>query len=145
MSQLIFCLQPGVKWLWFVCPLWTLLKKTKFLPIYFRWGEGSPTSVLGSQPIIWLLSLSPSDVRWPEVTKYEHLVSPAWPTFLPNGHLFDGLILSIQIREDSISLTSTSPWAITWQYWQDKSSGEIVLTWLILRWDNIDMIDPQVK
>ena len=31
--------------------------KTKFLTIYFRWGEGVPTSVLGSQPIIWLLSL----------------------------------------------------------------------------------------
>ena len=89
-------------------------QKTNILILYFRWGEGSPTSVLGSQPIIWLLSLSPSDVRRPEVTKYEHLVSPAWPTFLPNGHLFDGLILSIQIREDSISLTSSSPWAITW-------------------------------
>ena len=114
-SQLIFCLQPGVQWLWFVCPLWTLLKNW-LLTIYFRWGEGSPTSVLGSQPIIWLLSLSPSDVRRPEVTKCEHLVSPAWPTFLPNGHLFDGLILSIQIREDSISLTFTSPWAITWHH-----------------------------
>ena len=29
---------------------------------------------LGSPPIIWLLSLSPSDVRWPEFTKCEHLV-----------------------------------------------------------------------
>ena len=96
MSQLIFCLQPGVKWLWFVCH--EPCSKTDLLVLYFRWGEGSPTSVLGSQPIIWLLSLSPSDVRRPEVTKYEHLVSPAWPTFLPNGHLFDSLILSIQIR-----------------------------------------------
>ena len=26
LSQLFFCLQPGVKWLWFVCPLRTLLK-----------------------------------------------------------------------------------------------------------------------
>ena len=33
--------------------------KTRFLIIYFRWGEGVPTSVLGSQPIIWLLSSSP--------------------------------------------------------------------------------------
>ena len=44
---------------------------------FFRWGEGSPSSVLGSQPIIWLLSLSPSDVRWPEVTKCEHLFIPS--------------------------------------------------------------------
>ena len=41
-------------------------------------------------------------------------LSPLWPTFFLNGHLFDGLILSIQ-REDNInSLTSSSPWAITW-------------------------------
>ena len=32
---------------------------TNFLIIYFRWWEGVPTSVLGSQPIIWLLSSSP--------------------------------------------------------------------------------------
>ena len=31
---------------------------TNFLIIYFRWQEGVPTSVLGSQPIIWLLSSS---------------------------------------------------------------------------------------
>ena len=55
------------------------------LTIYFRWRGGVPTSVLGSQPIIWLLSLSPSGVRRPEVTKYQHLVSPVWPTFFPNG------------------------------------------------------------
>ena len=50
------------------------LLKNWLITIYFCWGEGNPTSVLGSQPIIWLLSLSPSDVRRPEVTKYEHLV-----------------------------------------------------------------------
>ena len=33
--------------------------KTHFLIIYFRWGEGVPTSVLRSQPIIWLLSSPP--------------------------------------------------------------------------------------
>ena len=56
--SVFFCLQPGVEWLWFVCPLRTLLKNC-FLIIYFRWGEGVPTSVLRSQPIIWLLSSSP--------------------------------------------------------------------------------------
>ena len=49
--------------------------KTNFLIIYFRWGEGVPTSVLGSQPIIWLLSSSP----WCPAT---------WPTFSLNGHFF---------------------------------------------------------
>ena len=51
-------------------------------------GGRSPTSVLGSQPIIWLLSPSPSGVRRPEVTKYQHLVSPVWPTFFLNGYFF---------------------------------------------------------
>ena len=32
---------------------------TNFLIFYFRWREGVPTSVLGSQPMIWLLSSSP--------------------------------------------------------------------------------------
>ena len=57
--------------------------KTQFLVLYFRWGEGSPTSVLGSQPIIWLLSLSPSGVRRPEVTKYQHLFIPSVTYILP--------------------------------------------------------------
>ena len=40
--------------------------------------------------------------------------SPLWPTFLPNGHFLTAWY-SHSIREDSISLTSSSPWAITWQ------------------------------
>ena len=77
-------------WLWFVCPLRTLLKNwLSYYLIPLR--GGSPTSVLGSQPIIWLLSPSPSIVRRPEVTKYQHLlISPLWPTFSLNGHFFDG-------------------------------------------------------
>ena len=50
-----------------------LLKKY-LTTIYFCWGEGNPHFRLGSPPIIWLLSLSPSDVRRPEFTKFEHLV-----------------------------------------------------------------------
>ena len=34
------------------------VQQLTFLTIYFRWREGVPTSVLGSQPIIWLLSPS---------------------------------------------------------------------------------------
>ena len=45
------------KWLWVCLP--RALLKTNFLIIYFRWQEGVPTSVLGSQPIIWLLSSPP--------------------------------------------------------------------------------------
>ena len=56
MSQIFFCLLPGVNGYGSVChepfPI------TNFLIIYFCWGEEVPTSVLGSQPIIWLLSSS---------------------------------------------------------------------------------------
>ena len=65
-SQLIFCLYPGVKWLWSVCH--EPCSKTDLLLFTSAEGEGNPTSVLGSQPIIWLPSLSPSDVRRPDVT-----------------------------------------------------------------------------
>ena len=59
-------------------------------------ADGGATSVLGSQPIIWLLSPSPSGVRRPEVTKYQHLlISPLWPTFFLNGHFFYGFPLFI--------------------------------------------------
>ena len=56
--------------------------KTVFLIIYFRWGEEVPTSVLGSQPIIWLLSSSFLVSRFlratrchpSPVTGYKHLL-----------------------------------------------------------------------
>ena len=61
-SQIFFCLQPGVNGHGSVCH--EPYSKTDFL-IYFRWGEGVPTSVLGSQPIIWLLSSPPwCPVTW---------------------------------------------------------------------------------
>ena len=56
-SQIFFCLQPRVNGYGSVCH--EPCSKTNFLIIYFCWGEGVPTSVLGSQPIIWLLSFPP--------------------------------------------------------------------------------------
>ena len=51
-------------------------------------GKGSPLPFWGPSQSFGF-SLLPLGVRRPEVTKYQHLVSPVWPTFLPNGHLFD--------------------------------------------------------
>ena len=52
-------------------------QKLTFLLSISADGRGeSPTSVLGSQPIIWLLSPSPSGVRRPEVTKYQYRLIP---------------------------------------------------------------------
>ena len=79
---------------------------TDLLIFYFRWREGVPTSVLGSQPIVWLLSSFPSGVRRPKVTKYQHLlISPLWPTFFLTVTFLTGCHCSFQ-REDSINLIS---------------------------------------
>ena len=51
--------------------------------------KGSPLPFWGPSQSFGF-SLLPLGVRRPEVTKYQHMVSPVWPTFLPNGHLFDG-------------------------------------------------------
>ena len=86
--------------IWFVRPLRTLLKNY-LLTIYFRWGEGAPTSVLRSQPIIWLLSSSFLVSRFlratrfhpSPVTGYKHLLVliPTSVTHLSlKGHFFDG-------------------------------------------------------
>ena len=69
--------------------------KTNLLILYFRWGEGVPTSVLGSQPIIWLLSSSP------------------WSgNFLG---LLDVTQVLLLIQTAVISLPS-SQWDITWHH-----------------------------
>ena len=65
-------------------------QKLNFLTIYFRWrGGGSPTSVLGSQPIIWLLSSSSwCPATWVRSPSTNICLSPLWPTFFLNGHFF---------------------------------------------------------
>ena len=45
-------------------------QKLNFLTIFFRWGEGVPTSVLRSQPIIWLLSSSFLVSRFLRATRF---------------------------------------------------------------------------
>ena len=59
---------------------------TNFFLFYFRRREGFPTSVLGSQPIVWLLPSSfpcqATRVRSPSI----NIWSPLWPTFFLNGH-----------------------------------------------------------
>ena len=72
MSQLIF-LSPARNKMAMVRLPRALLKTTFFCPLLPLRGR-EPHFRLGSTPIIWLLSLSPSDVRRPEFTKCEHLV-----------------------------------------------------------------------
>ena len=72
--------------------------KTNFLTINFRWREGVPTSVLGCQPIIWLLSSSswsgdffratrchPSPILFPSGHPVQTSVFPFWTGFVTLG------------------------------------------------------------
>ena len=110
---------------------------TNFLIIYFRWREGVPTSVLGSQPIIWLLSSSPwsgdflglPDVTpvpfiFHQVTKYKHLFFHSdldlflwdWPTFF---HVLTVILwwLANSNTRIVVILFLSSQWDTTW-HWQ---------------------------
>ena len=75
---------------------------TDFLIIYLRWREGVPTSVLGSQSIIWLHSSSPwsgDSLGLLDVTPYPILyasghqvqtsVFPFWPGFVTLGFTYN--------------------------------------------------------
>ena len=88
-SEIFFCLLlPGVLCFGSVrhepCPT------TDFLIIYFRWREGVPTSILGSQPIIWLLPSSFPCQATQGRSPSTNICS--WQSF------FDGLLLLIRTR-----------------------------------------------
>ena len=60
---------------------------TDFLILYFRWREEGATSVLGSQPIIWLLPSSfPCQATRVKSQSINICGSPLLPTFFLNGH-----------------------------------------------------------
>ena len=104
--SVFFCLQPGVEWLWFVCPLRTLLKNC--LSYYLPPLRGRGPHFRFEVPANHLASLFS-----PLVSGNLRLLSTNIWSPLCDPHSFltvtlDGLILSIQTREDSnfISLLS---------------------------------------
>ena len=93
MSQFFFCLQTRVKWLWFVCH-----EPCYFLLFTSAEGKGSPLPFWGPSQSFGF-SLFPLPVSGDLRSLSTNIcLSPLWPTFFLNGHFFDGLILSIQIR-----------------------------------------------
>ena len=83
-SQLIFCLQPGVKWLWFACH--EPCSKTDFLLFTSAEGKRAPLPFWGpSQSFGFSLFPLPmsSDLR---SLSANICLSPLWPTFSLNGH-----------------------------------------------------------
>ena len=112
---------------------------TNFLIIYFRWQEGVPTFVSGSQPIIWLLSSSPwsgDSLGLLDVTPYPILypsghqvqtsVFPFWPGFVTLGidpHYYGVLTVILWCLATVNSHTGivvilflSSHWETTWHY-----------------------------
>ena len=64
-------------------------QKLVFLLFTSAEWRGVPTSVLGSRPIIWLLSSSCwCPATWVRSPSTNICLSPQWPTFSLNGHLF---------------------------------------------------------
>ena len=113
MSQLIFLSSARSKMAMVRLPAMNPAQKLNFFLFTSAEGKGAPLPFWGpSQSFGFSLFPLPmsGDLR---SLSTNICLSPLWPTFFLNGHFFDGLILSIQ-REDSISLTSSSPWAITW-------------------------------
>ena len=105
-----------------------LLKKLPFF--LFTSAEGKGTPLPFGVPANHLASLSfpfRCPATWGHLSA--NIWSPVWPTFLPNGHFLTAWY-SHSIREDSISLTSSSPWAITWQIFL----GFWFYSTLYLRW-----------
>ena len=83
-SQVYFCLQPGILAL-IRLPATNPAKQLSHYLLPLRGGSphfrfGVPVNHLAS---LFFLLVS-GDLG--KVTKYQHLVSPVWPTFLPNGH-----------------------------------------------------------
>ena len=110
---------------------------TDFRIIYFRWREGVPTSVLGSQPIIWLLSSSPWSgdslgvldvtpypILYPSGHQVQTSVFPLWPGFATLGidpHYYGVLTVILWWLANSntrivVILFLSSQWDTTWHY-----------------------------
>ena len=84
-SQMFFCLQPGILAI-VRLPATNPAQKLTFLLFTPAEGRKSPLPFWGPSQSFGF-SLLPLGVRRSEVTKYQHLlISPLWPTFFLNGH-----------------------------------------------------------
>ena len=93
---------------------------TDFFLFYFRWREGVPTSVLGSQPIVWLLPSSPpwsgdfvraTRCHPSQVTEYRQ-VAPIYHHALTV--ILWGLVTVNSNERIAVIPLPSSQWDITW-------------------------------
>ena len=97
-------------------------QKLIFLLFTSAEGKGSPLPFWGpSQSFGFSLFPSWCPATWVRSSSTNICLSPLWPTFSLNGHFFWLLDTANSTREDSISLTSSSPWAITWHQFDEKT------------------------
>ena len=90
---------------------------TNFLTIYFCWREGVPTSVLGSQPIVWLL---PSSFLYQATRVRSPSINICGSPFC-DLHSFLMVILWWLATANSnkrivVIIFLSSQWDTTWQY-----------------------------
>ena len=115
-------LLPGV--LGFGSPRYEPCPTTNFLIIYFRWREGVPTPVLGSQPIIWLLSSS----RWSGDFFRATRCHPS-PILFPSGHQVK---TSVGLHCDPHSFLTVILWRLATV---NSNTRIVVILFLSSQWD----------
>ena len=107
---------------------------TNFLIVYFRWREGVPTSVLGSQPIIWLLSSSPLARRSVRATIC-HPVSHSFSIRSPSTNICFSILTWIcyfGIDPHSYNVLTVILW---WLATVNSNTRIVVILFLSSQWD----------
>ena len=107
---------------------------TNFLIVYFRWREGVPTSVSGSQPIVWLLSSSP--LAWRSVrATICHPVSHSFSIRSPSTNIYFSILTWIcyfGIDPHSYDVLTVILW---WLATVNSNTRIVVILFLSSQWD----------
>ena len=107
---------------------------TNFLISYFRWREGFPTSVLGSQPIIWLLPSSPLARRSVRATICHH-VSHSFSIRTPSTNICFSILTWMcyfGIDPHSYDVLTVILW---WLATVNSNTRIVVILFLSSQWD----------
>ena len=107
---------------------------TDFLIVYFRWREGVPTSVSGSQPIVWLLSSSPLARRSVRATIC-HPVSHSFSIRSPSTNICFSILTWIcyfGIDPHSYDVLTVILW---WLATVNSNTRIVVILFLSSQWD----------
>ena len=102
---------------------------TNFFLFYFRWREGVPTSVLGSQPIVWLLPSPPWSGDFVRATRCHPSQVTEYRQVAPIYHhaltvILWGLATVNSNERIAVIPLPSSQWDITWH--KVKTNSEMI-------------------